>query len=471
MIIASFLFFLLLFLATGIVSTFKSTGTTKDYLLASSTVKPWLAGLSAIATSNSGFMFVGMIGYTYFHGVSSVWLMFGYVAGDFLASMVTHKKLRLITEQSGSLSFAGVLSKWHGTDNKTLRFAGGIVTLLFLGSYAAAQFQAGSKALHVLFGWNYTIGIVLGAVMVFLYCMAGGIRASIWTDSVQSFVMLAAMTILCIKGFRSIGGVEPFLSALAAVGPEYAALMPGDPGIPGLPGYALFITGWLFAGAGVIGQPHILIRFMIVDSPDNVQKARFYYYSWYVVFFILTVITGLVCRILLPATEAFDPELALPTLAGHMLPEAFVGLVLAGLFAATMSTADSQIISCSAALTRDIVPRRAESLLVTKLATLTVTLVALAIAVLSIKSVFIVAVVGWSALGSAFGPLVLLYCLQKNPSEKTAVVMMLAGLATSLLWRYCGLSGTIMELAPGFAAGLMVYFLQVCRGRLLKKFS
>ena len=459
MIVGSFLFFLLLFLTIGILSTFKSKGTNKDYLLAGSNVKPWLAGLSAIATSNSGFMFVGMIGYTYFYGLSSVWLMFGYIFGDYLASIFTHKKLRIMTEKRDVLSFAGVLSKWHQTNFTKLRFLMGLITLLFLGSYAAAQFQAGSKALHVLFGWNYNTGAIIGAVMVFLYCMAGGIRASIWTDAAQSFVMFIAMLVLCVKGTYIIGGFEALWIKMKAVNPDYVKLFPQDLDIPGIPGYILFVTGWLFGGIGIIGQPHILVRFMIVDTPKNVNKARAYYYTWYIVFFFLTVIVGFISRILLPVTEKFDPELALPMLSTQMLPGIFIGLVLAGLFAATMSTADSQIISCSAAITRDLFPSKKESMLFAKLSTLTVTLVALTIAVYSIKSVFVLAVIAWSALGSAFGPLLFLYTLNRKIGERTAIIMMIGGMATSLLWRYFGLSQQILELAPGMFMGLIIYFI------------
>jgi sodium/proline symporter len=459
MIVGSFLFFLLVFLTIGFLSVFKSTGSTKDYLLASANIKPWLAGLSAIATSNSGFMFVGMIGYTYFHGLSSLWLMFGYIFGDYLASIFTHQKLRVMTEKTGSLSFAGVLSKWHQTDFKKLRFLIGVITILFLGSYAAAQFQAGSKALHVLFGWNYNTGAVLGAVMVFLYCMAGGIRASIWTDVAQSFVMLIGMCVLCVKGIHTIGGFEALWMNLKAVGPDYIAFFPHNLDVPGIPGYLLFVTGWVFGGIGIIGQPHILVRFMIVDTPGNVNKARAYYYSWYIVFFSLTVIAGLVARILLPATESFDPELALPMLATQMLPPIFIGLVMAGLFAATMSTADSQILSCTAAVTRDLFPNKKENMFFTKMSTLAVTLVALVIAMCSIKSVFVLAVIAWSALGSAFGPLLLLYSFNKKTSESTAIVMMLGGLTTSLLWRYFGLSQQLLELAPGIMMGFAIYII------------
>jgi Na+/proline symporter len=385
--------------------------------------------------------------------------MFGYIFGDYLASIFTHQKLRIMTEKTAELSFAGVLSRWHQTDFKRLRFLIGVITILFLGSYAAAQFQAGSKALHVLFGWNYNTGAVLGAVMVFLYCIAGGIRASIWTDIAQSFVMLIAMLVICVQGIYSIGGLEALWVNLKAVDPDYVKLFPHDLHIPGIPGYILFVIGWIFGGIGIIGQPHILVRFMIVDTVFNVNKARAYYYAWYIVFFLLTVVAGLISRILLPATETFDPELALPMLSTQMLPQIFIGLVLAGLFAATMSTADSQILSCSAAVTRDLFPDKKENVFFTKMSTLTVTLVALVIAVWSIKSVFVLAVIAWSALGSAFGPLLFLYAFNKKIGEQTAIAMMIGGLITSLLWRYFGLSQQLLELAPGICMGFIIYFI------------
>lgn len=457
MLAASFIFFLILFLVIGLLSTLKSRGNNRDYLLASADVKPWLAGLSAIATSNSGFMFVGMIGYTYFYGVSSIWLMVGYIFGDYLVSTVTHEKLRVMTEKTGALSFGGILSKWFGTNHTRLRRLIGLITLIFMGAYAAAQFQAGSKALHVLFGWDYNTGAVIGAVMVFSYCLAGGLRASIWTDIAQSFVMLAAMLILCVKGISVIGGLDALWLAMVSAGSDYVHLFPPDLDIPGLPGYGLFIIGWLFGGIGILGQPHILVRFMIVDTVQNVQKARLYYYSWYTVFFSLTILTGFVAKILLPDIARFDPELALPVLSAQMLPSIFIGLMLAGLFAATMSTADSQILSCTAAITRDIFPQKKDRLILTKLSTLIVTLIALIIAVSGVKSVFVLAVTAWSALGSAFGPLLFLYAINRPTTEKTAVIMITCGLFVSLMWRYLGFSQQLMELAPGIMTGIAVY--------------
>lgn len=461
MIIASFSAFLLLFVVIGILSTLKNQHTSADYLLAGQNIKPWLVALSAVATNNSGYMFIGMIGYTYSVGLSSVWLMVGWIFGDFLASTFIHKQLRITTEKEKVLSFAGVLSNWHGTNYKILRAAGGIITVAFLGTYAAAQLNAGSKALHVLFNWDYSIGAIIGAVMVLLYCLSGGIRASIWTDAAQSTVMIIAMGILFFTAIANIGGIQEFISALHNVSPTYTEFFPSGSHLDTTIGGILFISGWIFAGFAVIGQPHIMVRFMAMDKPQNINRVRTYYYLWYTAFFILTICTGLAARLLIPEAQHFDAELALPTLAQQLLPEILVGLILAGLFAATMSTADSQILSCTAAITRDFTGGKKASYTLTKCATILVVLIALAIALSGKNSVFSLVLIAWSALAASFAPLLTIYVLGGKPSEKLALTIMFSGLATMLLWRYFGLQDIIYETAPAIIAGFIPYLL--CR--------
>ena len=457
MLIVSFNSFLLLFISIGILSVFKNRHTSVDYLLAGYNVQPLFVGLSAISTSNSGYMFIGMIGYTYLYGLSSIWLMIGWVVGDFIASSFVHKRLRIEAKQQKTLSFAGILSRWHGEDYRILRMIGGFITIAFLGTYIAAQFSAGSKALHVLFGWDYSVGAIIGAGMVLIYCFVGGIRASIWTDVVQSCVMIVAMGLLFFVAVSQIGDMHSFSVALNNVSPSYMHWFPSDLPIKGVTGYTLFVVGWLFAGIGVIGQPHIMTRFIVVNNPENINRARLYYYSWYVVFSTLTIGVGLATRLLLPEVDLFDAELALPILAQQLLPEIWVGLVLAGLFAATMSTADSQILSCSAALTRDFTPDKKPSYWMTKLATLLVTIVALWIALSGSQSVFSLVIIAWAALASAFSPLVIVYVLGGKPSEKLAITMMCCGLGVMLLWRFLGLNDTIYEVAAGIVFGLLLY--------------
>ena len=464
MVVASFVFFLAVFVVIGGLSALQSRGSNADYLLAGSSVKPWLVSLSAVATNNSGYMFIGLIGYTYTSGLQSAWLMIGFILGDFLISFLTHKRLRKATDRTGALSFGGILSTWNGTDFRLLRIVSGLATLAFLGTYAAAQLNAGSKALHVLLGWNYETGAIIGAVIVVIYCLAGGIRASIWTDAAQSFVMLASMLLMFVLAVNQVGGWEIFQAHLYAVSETYMNWFPDNLAY----GPFLFVMGWMFAGVGVVGQPHVMVRFMAMEDPAHMTRIRWYYYSWYTIFAALCIGVGLATRLLLPLDTGFDTELALPTLAQNILPPVLVGLTLAGLFAATMSTADSQILSCTAAISQDFTHGRDIPYWATKLSTLAVTLLALTIALFGSNSVFALVLIAWSALSSIFAPLLIVYALGQKPNATLALTMMIAGLSTVLIWRHYGLSGDIYEVLPGILSGLIVFALGKALGFTLK---
>ena len=466
MIVYSFLFFLLLFVLIGVSSSLKSKKNNSDYLLAGHSIPPSLAALSAIATNNSGYMFIGMIGYTYTSGLQSIWLMVGWIFGDFIMSFFVHKKLRIISEENNLLSFGGVLARWQkGVEFKKLRFLVGLITVLFLGVYAAAQFKAGSKALHVLFGWDYSVGAIIGSIIVFLYCLSGGIRASIWTDAAQSIVMIISMTLLFFIGVDNVGGFSAYTEKLSAVAPGFLDLFPTGLMFDNGFGIFLFIMGWIFGGFGVVGQPHIMIRFMTLDDPESMTKTKVYYYLWYVAFYAVTIGVGLSARLLLPDVSNFDAELALPLMSKAILPEVLIGVVLAGIFSATMSTADSQILSCSASFTRDILPKEYDTLLITKITTGVVTLVALMIALFGSKNVFELVLIAWSVLSAGFGPLMLVYALKRKVSEVTGIFMILGGVFVTILWREFGLSGLMYEVAPGMIAGFVVYF-SLCKTKL-----
>ncbi len=459
MVAYSFIFFLLVFVLIGVSSSFKSKKTNEDYLIAKNSISPWLAALSAIATNNSGYMFIGMIGFTYTSGLQSIWLMVGWILGDLIIGSFVFKGIRGVTEKNDILSYGGLISRWHGTEFKKLRFLVGLITVIFLGVYAAAQFKAGSKALHVLFGWDYSTGAIIGSVIVFLYCLSGGIRASIWTDAAQSIVMIFAMTMLFVVGVSNVGGFSEYISQLDAVAPGFLSVRPTGLLMDNSIGIMLFILGWIFAGFGVVGQPHIMVRFMTLDDVKNINKTRAYYYIWYIAFYTITIGVGLTARLILPETSTFDAELALPMISQKLLPEILIGVVLAGIFSATMSTADSQILSCSAAFTKDLIPKWQNNLFVTKLTTGLVTVSALLIALFGSKNVFELVLLSWSILSVAFTPIITLYTFNKRVNEKTGIAMVLIAIAVSLIWKQAGLSGAVYEVAPGIIAGFIVYFL------------
>ncbi len=457
-IVFSFIGFLLAFTLIGLSSALQSRGSRHDYYLADSSVKPWLVGLSAVATNNSGYMFIGVIGYTYVTGLASIWLMIGWILGDFLASLFVHSRLRQATGKSNEVSYAGVLSNWYGDKNAGLQRLIGLISLLFLIAYASAQLVAGSKALHVLFDWPVWLGAVIGAAIVSLYCFAGGIRASIWTDAAQSIVMIIAMGLLLVVAVQSLGGVNNAISDMREIG-GFLDWFPKDLVVPGVSGGVLFAVSWLFAGLSVIGQPHVMVRFMTLDEGSSMRRARLWYYLWFTAFYCLATGVGLLSRIYLTDSGSFDAELALPTMALELLPPVLVGLVLAGIFAATMSTADSLVLSCSAAVTHDLLPHNIERPLLIKLTTIAVTGCALLLALAQNQSVFNLVIMAWSGLASAFAPLLICLCLNRRPSQAQGMTAVLTGLSVALAWRYMGWHEAIYEGLPGIISGLLVLFL------------
>ena len=443
----------------GSLSVLKKKNTSLDYLLANQEIKPWLAAISAIATSNSGYMFIGQIGFTYVYGLQSVWLMFGLIFGDFISSLFVHKNLRKKSQELKVVSFANLVSKWHGANYKYVQLFGGVIILIFLSTYAAAQLNAGSKSMYILFGLDYRLGAIIGGIIVLLYCFSGGIRASIWTDAAQSLVMVIAMFLMVFFGIKELGGFSNFINELHKISPDYMKWFPATKFSEFFLAPYMFIIGWFFSGVGVIGQPHVMVRFMTIDNTKNIPKTRIYYYTWYTLFYSLSILAGFVARLLIPETNNIDPELALPTLALNLLPEFFVGVVLAGIFAATMSTADSQIISCTASITNDLSFNKKNNYLTNKVVTLFVTVFVVTIAINDNKSVFNLVLMSWSTLACCFSPLLIINSLKQKISEVLSLMMMVIPLITLLVWRHFGLNNFIYEVAPGIMSGILTFFI------------
>ncbi|PSB09678.1 sodium:proline symporter [Pleurocapsa sp. CCALA 161] len=451
MALVSFLFFLLLFTIVGAYAATRQQDSTSDYLLADRKVNSWLVALSALSTGQSGFLFTGQVGYAYTQGLSAIWLAIGWAVGDYLAWTLVFKQLRQVSEASNSETVPAFLAQKQ-PGYRWISVISALITIVFLGTYAAAQLLAGSKALNSLFGWDYAWGIIIGTIIVVVYCFSGGIRASIWTDAVQTIVMIGALLLLFVVTIFAGGGVGNIFTNLGQIDASLVALFPTNLAWGFLP----FFLGWLVAGFGAVGQPHIVVRAMVLDSAENMNKARDIRTICGFITAFTAIFLGFAARITLPNLS--DPELALLDLSQELLPGILVGVMLAGLFAATISTADSQILSCSAALTQDLFPGLAKSYKYAKIGTLVVSAIVLIIALVNNESVFSLTTFAWSILASGLGVLLILRCYEKPVSTPVAIAIMISGIAVSLFWRLgWELSDAVYEVFPGMAAGFIVY--------------
>jgi len=458
--LVTFVAVLAIFAIIGLSSVVRKKKTTEDYLLAGQDVKPWLVALATAATCNSGYMFIGLIGFTYEVGLTSLWIAIGWVFGDFIASVFSFRHIRRFADNKEIQTYSSLLSYRGGEPLKMVRLVAGVLTLVFLSIYAAAQFAASGKALLATFELDAWIGTLVGAVLVLAYCFAGGIRAAIWSNAAQAIVMIVVMALLVGYGIAEVGGWGEAMAKFEAVSPTYMSWFDDVDSYWGL-APALFVLGWFFAGFGTVGQPHIMVGYMTMDNGDNINRVRAYYYTWYTVFFLAAILVGMLARIILVDDGSFDAELALPTMAIKLFPPFLVGVMLAGIFAATISTADSMVISCTGALTNDIFPKLKFSYMASKIATVMVTLFAVCMAIYSLygeTSVFDMVVYAWAVMGTGFGPLLTLVLLGKKPNQVVSLLMILFGAGFTVALSRFGVPEPEYFI-PGLSSGFIIYYL------------
>ena len=454
-LILSFLLFMGFFAAVGLSSIRVKENTTDDYLVAGRGMHPGLAALSAVSTWNSGYMFIGFIGFTYTIGYSVIWIGLASTIGQIVAWIWLYKFIQEQANERGVRSLSSLVSGVSGAPEAKLAAA---LSVLFLSVYAAAQLTSGGKALFAMMGWSELIGILIGFVLVVAYCYAGGIRASIWTDAAQSCVMIVGSVLLCWVAMGEVGGFNGLHDGLNSQNENLTDMFP--------PNLKLGVTLWVFAfflgGLGVAGQPQVVSRVMTLGTDRDRKQAMIWFFVWQTPFILLMLIIGLASRVTFTSSD-FDPELGLPMMAMETLGPFWVGLILASIFAATMSTADSQVLACTAAITDDIIPKWSQNHTMTKVVTLLVALLATTISIAGQyipggDSVFALVVLAVYGLGGIFIPMLTIRWMGYEPDTFHSIVMMVSALVAVIVWRLVGLNNDIFESVPGMGAAFTAHF-------------
>jgi len=458
LLLGSFLLFMLFFAGVGLASMRVKEDTTDDYLVAGRGMHPALAALSAVSTWNSGYMFIGFIGFIFINGYSAIWIAVVSTIGQLVAWVWLYKYIQKQGEERGIRSLSSLVSNTTGSPEAKVA---AILSVIFLSIYAAAQLTAGGVALEVMLDWAPTIGILIGFVLVVAYCYAGGIRASIWTDAAQSCVMIVGSTILCYVAIKGSGGFSGLHSQLETIDPNMTNLFPS-----GLKfGATLWIAAFFLGGLGVAGQPQVVSRVMTLKDDKARKQAMVWFFVWQTPFIIIMFLIGLACRVLLPELGPSGAETGLPKLAMDKLSPFLGGLILASIFAATMSTADSQVLACTAAITDDIRPEWSQDHMTTKKVTLVVAAFATLISLVGQQfsgfgdSVFALVVLAVYGLGAIFVPLLLVRMSGYEPDSKHAIAMMMAAMIGVVVWTVLGFGNDVFPSVPGMGAAFATHFL------------
>lgn len=449
---------LLFFIALiGISSSRFNKPTVKNYYLADKSLSPWLSGLSAMATNNSGYMFIGLIGFTYLNGLSSIWLMIGWILGDYLITKKLFPKIITKSFTSRNVTYASIIGSL--VKNKLITKLIAIISFVFLLIYASAQFAASGKTLMAVMNWEFYFGVITGGLIVLVYSLTSGIRASIWTDAAQSIIMFVSMGALVIFSIIELGGVNQALFQLSEID---GFMSPFQSDHTDSIVFNIFSSlSWIVAGMFVVGQPHIMIRFFAVKNNSDLVQSRAFYYSSYILFYGLAFTVGMLSRLVLDQNIGFDPELALPMMAQILFNPFMVGLIISGIFAATMSTADSLIINCSGNISQDILELTKFSKMKITSITLIVALTSIIIALINSGSVFSIVVFSWTILGFLLTPILIMISLNKSISTKQFVISAL--LSTTVFYvvnQYTSFDGVYLGIFPFFVSLIYLYLVK-----------
>ena len=435
-----------------------------DYFLGGRKLGPVVAAVSASASSSSAWTLLGVSGAAYGWGLGAVWLFPGCVGGFCLNWFVLAPALRLLSHRDRDLTVTQVLAGPVGGPGRgAIVVSASLIVIFSFTVYVASQFQGAGKSLNASLGLDPVTSVLLGAGVIVVYVMLGGFWAVSLTDTLQGLVMAAASVLLPIGALVAVGGPGPFIEGLQAVAePGYLSLTRGM----ATPAAIGFVLGILGIGLGYPGQPHVVNRFMAMrEGGRTMRTARFVAITWAVVVYSGMLILGWCGRVLHPAID--DPEAILVLVNHEVFPPVVAGVILAALLSAIMSTVDSQLLVAAAAVTHDLGlggPDPRTNLLRSRLVVFGLSAVAVVLALEGPDEIFSTVLFAWTAMGAAFGPLLVVTVLRGRVAPRTTLVAMLAGFGLAVAaYNLPFARNTAWERVFPFAVALLIALLPAAR--------
>ncbi len=449
------------------ILTMRLNKTLPDFLLAGRRLGPWVVAFSERASGESGWMLLGLTGLAYATGLGdpsgaklepALWTGIGGIAGIAVSWFLVAGRLRSESERLGALTIPRFLELRFSGKDPVIRLAATAIIAFSFTFYIAAQFDAAGKSLEQTFGWTHFNGVLVGAVIIVFYTLMGGFFAVAWTDFVQGWIMLLALVLLPLVAMSQIGGFDGMVTRINAIDPQLLSLSGGRTGWNLVAG----ILGGFGVGLGYMGQPHLHMRYMAIRSTDDIPTARSIAMVWSVLSYGGAVLMGLVALAYFGDGHFVDPEKMMPQLALTVFPAWFAGILISGALAAMMSTADSQLLVTTSAVSEDVYHQMIDPeadqrrlVLISRIATLVIGAAGIALAQLP-RSIFDKVLFAWGGLGAAFGPALVLALWWPKTTRNGVLAGMLTGFFTVVIWDNTPWGSVLYSLVPGFVVALLV---------------
>ncbi len=442
----------------------RRTHNQSDYILGGRKLGKWTTAISAGASDMSGWLLLGLPGYAFLSGLEAVWIAIGLYIGTCLNWYYVAPRLRTQTQSLNNALTIPEYFEYRFKDNShLLRIISAIFILLFYLFYTSSGFVAGGKLFESVFGIPYQTAVIASALIILVYTCLGGFLAVSWTDLIQGLLMAFALSYVAVLAVYEVEGFEALFNWMTIVNTDlvnpYVSVTQGPLGLIGI----FSLLAW---GLGYFGQPHILARFMAIKSEKLIPQARTIAIYWTAIGLLSALLIGFSgIAILGNQLHASDSEKVFIELLHLLLHPVPAGICLAAILAAIMSTADSQLLVASSAITEDIYKiikietTDKQLLLLARISVALLTVFAATLALQPDSNVLDLVAYAWAGFGATFGPVIILSLFKKDLTRNSALLGMITGGLTVILWKNINLDFRIFqlyELVPGFVLATMV---------------
>lgn len=420
----------------------------EDFYLAGRRLGPWIAAVSASASSSSAWTLLGVSGAAYAWGLPALWLFPATVGGFLINWAWVAPRMKKLSAEEGALTVSAMVAPANlGAMRATILRLAAVIIVFSFTFYIASQFEAAGKAFESAFGLSSEKSILVGAGVVLAYTLLGGFWAVSITDLVQGLLMAVAATLLPVAALVAVGGLGPLLDGLAALG---GSSIPGGQ-FSGLTGF-FFVLGMFGITIGYPGQPHVLNRFMALRDDASLRQGRVIAVGWAVLVYTGMLLLGLSARVLF--ADVGDAEQVFFQTAQRVLPAVLAGVMLAAVLSAIMSTADSQILVTASSISHDwnlAGGGSGDGLAKSRVTVVVVLTMATILALMWRADIFSRVLFAWVALGAAFGPILVMRLAGRSLSAGGTLAAMLTGFCSTLILSW-------LPDAPGDVAERIIPF-------------
>ena len=455
-------------------------GSADEFYLGDRKLGPLVTAMSAEASDMSSWLLMGLPGVAYLSGIADAgWTAIGLAVGTYLNWLIVAKRLRRYSVACGAITIPDFFSRRYEDKKNILMCIAAIVILIFFIPYTASGFKAVGTLFNSLFGVDYHLAMIAGAVVIVGYTVMGGFLAVSTTDLIQSIVMSIALVIIVFFGIRTAGGWDVVMNNAKSMAGYLSMTHLHDMATGGSTSYGLItIFSTMAWGLGYFGMPHILLRFMAIENEDKLKVSRRIASIWVVISMFVAILIGMIgysvsktgsIPFFASSSESETVIIRLADLLSRhgFLASVIAGVVLAGILACTMSTCDSQMLAASSSVSENIIKgvfglkvSEKGSMLIARITLIVISVIGVIMARDPDSSVFQIVSFAWAGFGGAFGAVVLCALFWRRANRWGALAGMIGGGVMVFVWKFgikpMGGVWGIYELLPAFLTSLIL---------------